>query len=223
MQMLSRKGEYLDALKIVTNFMRKNDATIQMLYIGATSSYQIAEKSTAKLSDVIRKKEFIGSMDLIEKAVERMENDGKQMPWLYIFSYFLYAIDNKYNENGGNNKAVGMKNNAESMLKHMTTDYPNLATTWFHRLLLYAITNEEENFNRYISGRQGKSLSWTRLDSAYARLNSFRKHSILDETQFSHYWKGLSKWVAEMAPRYSKPAQQVTNSRLPFDNVIRPQ
>lgn len=222
-QMLSRKGWHARALEIVNNFIEKNDETIQSLYIGASNSYQIAERTTIHSPHIlIFDEDFKNSVSLIATAIARMEKGRTQMPWLYVFGYFLYAIKAQYNnDTESKNNAFIMKDKANRVLKDRTSNHPNLAAAWFQRLLFLAMTKERASFDELIVSKHGGSVSWTRLDSAFMRLESLRKHSILTPEEFDYYWGSLCEWVAQRAPRYGRPAQPITNRHL--DDAMRTQ
>jgi tetratricopeptide (TPR) repeat protein len=222
-QMLSRRGRHTRALEIVNNCIERNDETIQSLYIGASSSYQIAESSTAyDHAALICERDFNNAISFIETAIERMENGRAQMPWLYVFGFFLYAIKARYaDDTESNNNASIMKAKASAALEYRTSNHPNLAAAWFQRLLFFAMTKERTSFDELIVSKCGGSVSWTRLDSAFMRLESLRRHSTLAREEFDYYWGRLCQWVAQRAPRYGRPAQPITNRHL--DDAMRTQ
>lgn len=222
-QMLSRKGRQTRALEIVNNFIERNNETIQLLYIGASNSYQIAESTTAyDHAALICDEDFKNSICLVETAIARMEKGRAKMPWLYVFGYFLYAIKARYNDDAeSNNKASIMKTKASAALEYRTSNHPNLAAAWFQRLLFLAMTKERASFDGLIVSKCGGRVSWTRLDSAFMRLESLRRHSILTPEEFDYYWSRLCQWVAQRAPRYGRPAQSITNKHL--DDTMRAQ
>ncbi len=217
-QILSRKGEYQKALEIVEEFMENNKETIHMIYISASSSYHLAERDPQINSDpalLINNDRFNKSIELIKNSISRMEDEEKQMPWLYIFGYFLYAIKTNYTKDDKDIMVLTeMREKADKMLSEMTSNHQGLAAMWFHRLLFFAISNNRNNFDKNISIGYGKRVSWTRLDSAYLRLKSLSKHSVLNEEEFRYYWQGLCEWVAKRAPRYGEPAQSITKNSM---------